>query len=466
MARIIIIGGGVGGLGTAMLLAQDGHDVTLLERDPAPPPAVSDAWEEWERPGVNQFRLLHYFLPRFRQIVEAELPSLGDALDAAGAIRFNPLVNAPEEVRGPLRPGDSEYESITGRRPVMEAVIAATAEATPGVTVRRGVAVHGLIASAGTAPHVTGVQTAGGEEIRGDLVVDACGRRSALPAWLEALGARRPPEEIDDCGFIYFGRHFRSPDGSLPAVMAPLLMDYGTISCLTLPADHGTWGLGLIVSARDSALRGLRHLDAWERVARSLPLTAHWADGEPLDPEPVALAKIEDRHRTFCVDGEPVATGVLAVADAWACTNPSVGRGASMGLRHAVELRDLLRVAPADPTELAATWHQATMAVVEPMYRATLSYDRHRLAEIEAQLEGRDYDADPEWELTRALQASAFSDPDCFRAFLDAAGLLALPDEIFADADLLAKVIEFGKDWRQQESLGPSRPELLALVEG
>jgi len=28
----------------AMLLARDGHHVTVLERDPPPPPAPADAW--------------------------------------------------------------------------------------------------------------------------------------------------------------------------------------------------------------------------------------------------------------------------------------------------------------------------------------------------------------------------------------------------------------------------------------
>ena len=57
-----------------MLLAEDGHDVTLLERDAAEPPAPSEAWEAWDRRGVNQFRLLHFLLPRFRFELERELP--------------------------------------------------------------------------------------------------------------------------------------------------------------------------------------------------------------------------------------------------------------------------------------------------------------------------------------------------------------------------------------------------------
>ena len=44
--RIVIIGGGICGLGTALLLARDGHDVTVLERDSDPLPASPhDAWD-------------------------------------------------------------------------------------------------------------------------------------------------------------------------------------------------------------------------------------------------------------------------------------------------------------------------------------------------------------------------------------------------------------------------------------
>ena len=38
--RILIIGGGICGLGAALLLARDGHEVTVLERDAEPIPAL------------------------------------------------------------------------------------------------------------------------------------------------------------------------------------------------------------------------------------------------------------------------------------------------------------------------------------------------------------------------------------------------------------------------------------------
>src|SRR5215467_9923545 len=91
MSSIVVVGAGVGGLLTARLLAEDGHEVTVLERDPQVPPAPDEAWDTWERRGVNQFRLLHFFLPRFRSLLEAELPDLIPALEAAGASRVDPL---------------------------------------------------------------------------------------------------------------------------------------------------------------------------------------------------------------------------------------------------------------------------------------------------------------------------------------------------------------------------------------
>ena len=56
MARVVILGAGLVGLGSAVLLARDGHRVELLERDPESPPAdVDQAWARWDRRGVNQF---------------------------------------------------------------------------------------------------------------------------------------------------------------------------------------------------------------------------------------------------------------------------------------------------------------------------------------------------------------------------------------------------------------------------
>src|SRR3954471_906293 len=183
MARILILGAGLGGLATAMLLARDAHEVIVLERDPAGPPPPEDtdtAWNDWQRRGVNQFRLPHFMLPRWWQQVRDQLPEVGYALQAAGAQQMNLIEALPGERRGPLRPGDKRFTTVTARRPVLEAVLSAAAEAA-GVTIRRGVVVTGLTIDERTRiPRVTGILTADGTAIRADLVVDCGGRRSAL----------------------------------------------------------------------------------------------------------------------------------------------------------------------------------------------------------------------------------------------------------------------------------------------
>ena len=471
MARIVIIGAGVVALGGALMLARDGHEVIVLERDPAAPPDdPADAWERWERPGLNQFRLPHAFLGGFRAILQAELPEVAKDLEAAGALRLNFIRDVlPPQMTGGWRDGDERFGWLTGRRPFMEAVVAAAAEKAPGVEVRRGAAVSGLIS--GTAvrpgvPQVTGVRTRTGESIRADLVVDMSGRRSALPDWLAEIGARRPAEELEDTGFVYYGRHFRSADGSTPPMMGPPQMSWGTVVSLTLPADNGTWSVVLAAAAKDKALRSLREPERWEATVRALPLVAHWLDGTPIDDGVAVLARLEDRYRGYVVDGTPVATGVVAVADSWACTNPTHGRGTSVGMLHALTLRDQVREAGLDdPAAFADAFHAATAETVEPWYRITNATDRHQLGEIAAAIRGDAYDPqDPEYELEKVLEATSGQDPDCLRANLDVRLVLRPPELVLADPELRAKVLRLGSGGRERPAFGPDRAQLVALA--
>ncbi len=471
MARIVVVGAGVVALGAAMLLAGDGHQVTVLERDPDRPPSdPAQAWELWQRPGLNQFRQAHVFLAGFRSVLEAELPEVVKALQAAGALRLNMIRDVlPQAASGGWRAGDERYEWLTGRRATVEAVLAAAAESTPGVEIRRGTAVVGLVRGSGArpgVPHVVGVRTRIGESIPADLVVDMSGRRSALPAWLRGIDARPPAEELEDSGFLYYGRYFRSADGSMPAMRGSPQMDWDTITSLTLPADNGTWAVVLVAGSKDTALRRLREADRWTALVRSLPMVAHWLDGTPLDDEVQVMARLEDRYHGFVVDGQPVATGVVAVADSWACSNPANGRGASIGMLHALVLRDQLRAADlGDPAAFAEAFHAATAEIVEPWYRATLAGDRHRLGEIEAGIRGAVYDSpDPAYQLEKALRTAFWRDPDCVRATFDIRFVLRTPEQVFAQPGLRDKTLELGSDWRDEPAFGPGREEILALV--
>ncbi len=182
MAHTIVLGGGLCGLTAAMMLARDGHRVTVLERDPDPVPAdPGAAWESWRRDGVTQFRQAHYMQPLGRQVLDAELPDVRRALQDAGALRLNPLDAMPPSItdRTP-RPGDERFVTWTARRSLLEQVIGRAADAETGLEIRRGVTVAALeTRRIDGRLHITGVRTGSGERIAGDLVVDAMGRGSS-----------------------------------------------------------------------------------------------------------------------------------------------------------------------------------------------------------------------------------------------------------------------------------------------
>ncbi|MGZ4616941.1 MAG: FAD-dependent oxidoreductase, partial [Actinomycetes bacterium] len=337
MGSIVVCGAGVIGLSAAVMLARDGHEVTVLEADPAvTPDGPRDAWTAWRRHGVAQFRQPHNLFPRFRQILDREMPEMVERLVAAGCVWVDMVATLPPGIqdRAP-RPGDDRFRFVTGRRPVVEAVFAAAADEEPRVTVRRGVRVDGFLEgrplTEGT-PHVAGVRTALGEQVRADLVVDAMGRRTPTADWLTGLGGRSPDVQTEDSGFVYYTRYFAGPE--LPVARAAPITAMGTFSLLTLPGDNGTWSVTVFGATGDAPLKAVRDPDLFARLVRACPAHAHWLDGSPVT-QVLAMAGILDRYRRFVVDGRPVATGLAAVGDAWACTNPSAGRGLSVGLIHA-----------------------------------------------------------------------------------------------------------------------------------
>jgi 2-polyprenyl-6-methoxyphenol hydroxylase-like FAD-dependent oxidoreductase len=464
MAKVVVVGGGVVGLAGATLLARDGHDVTVVERDPADPCAAADAWSSWERRGVNQFRQAHFLLSRFREVVDRELPDVAAALEDVGALRYNTLARIPEQISGGMRPEDDRFELVTARRPVLECVFAHRATATDGCTVRRGAAVRALHTDDG---RVDGVVLDDGETIAADVVVDAGGRRSPMRDLIEAAGFRRPVEDRHDIGFVYYTRHFRSGDGSVPPAFGPLLQHYDSLSIGTLPADNGTWAIIVVASGNDREARALLDPDVWTKVVRSCPLVAHWVDGEPLSDDIAFMGGIEDRYRHFCPDGEPAAPGVLPLGDAFACTNPSVGRGISVGAMHAVALRDLLHGADlGDLHGLSLEWGRITDEGVGRYVDDTLRFDRHRLAEAEAQIAGRPYETDDEfWRQHRTLFGHSAADPELLRGVMDVMGALAPEREVLGRPEV-ARRIAARADVPYDAPPGPTRAEIVSVLGG
>ncbi|HEY4451622.1 MAG TPA: NAD(P)-binding protein [Solirubrobacteraceae bacterium] len=469
MARIVVLGGGFCGLAAGLMLARDDHEVTVLERDPEPvPTSVDDAWERWPRDGVTQFRLAHFLAPGGRAVLEEELPDVLRGLVEAGGCRYDAIEKLPPTVSDQKRrPGDERFATVTARRPVMEQVLGGVAEREPALEVRRGSAVGGLIVELEQGlPHVSGVRLDTGETLTADLVVDAMGRRSRLPRWLENAGVGPIEEEVEDSGFIYYGRYFSSPDGSTPPLYAPPLCPLGSFSILSLPADNGTWAVGFVTATGDKPLKELRHTDRWETVLRACPAHAHLLDGEPIS-EILAMGGLVDRYRRLAPEGQPLLTGVALLGDAFSCTNPSLGRGISLGLMHARSLRDTIASIDGDPLAFAEAWDLATETKHTPWYRDTLDEDRARLDEMEAIREQRDPRAPTDATVGRnALITAAMTDADLFRTYLETRVCLTTVADSLADPAVAARVFELAAGKTPFAFPAPDREQLIGLLGG
>jgi 2-polyprenyl-6-methoxyphenol hydroxylase-like FAD-dependent oxidoreductase len=448
------------------MLARDGHEVTVLERDPAPVPESPErAWEAWQRQGVTQFRQAHYMQPRGHHVLREELPDVVAALREAGAaeLAWGRMLPPTIADRSP-RPVDEELTTVTARRPTLEQAMADAAERQDGLAVRRGAGVARLETRArGGAVHVRGVRTEDGVTLYCDLVVDASGRRSRMPALLREAGGPEIAEEGEDSGFVYYTRFFRSADGSTPAPRGPLNSPFESHSILTLPADAGTWSVTLYGAAADPPLKRLRHEPVWTAVLRASPLHAHWLEGEPMTGI-LPMGGVLDRRRRLPADG--TLSGLALLADAWACTNPSVGRGMTFGLMHGALLRDVLREHVAGSAAFAAAWEEATERELAPWYAATVAADRARIDQLRAARDGGPYvvPADPASRLRAALPLAMGVDADAFRAGMEIVACLALPREVFARPGLAEKVMAAAAARGDFRMPGPTRAELLELV--
>ncbi len=469
MPRAVVLGGGIVGLSTGMLLAERGCDVTVIERDPTQvPESPNGAWQDWDRPGVAQFRQPHYLHPAGSQLFATLLPSVHKSLAAAQARRFDVLSLMPPFItdRSP-RDGDGRFITLTGRRPVIEYAVASAA--ADRLDIRRGTHATGLLGGAQAVagvPHVGGVRLADGSELQADLVIDAMGRRSPLRGWLGEIGARRPDEEAEDSGFIYYTRYFRPRDGAEPPpFLTGLLIPFECFSLLTLPCDADTWSVTVFVSTHDPALKEIRHLDNWQAVVAACPLHAHLLDGVPIT-DVVAMGGVLDRRWRYVADGSPVTTGVLSVGDAMACTNPSLGRGMTLGLMHAAGTVDVISEHLGDPRALALAHDEMTQARIMPWYQNTVALDRARLAQLDAAA-GRPVTppaAGPGSAVMQDLTVAMLYDPDLFRAFIEIIALLALPQQVLGRPGLADRIAAVAAEHEEFVMPGPSRADVLGIL--
>jgi 2-polyprenyl-6-methoxyphenol hydroxylase-like FAD-dependent oxidoreductase len=378
-----------------------------------------------------------------------------------GAIELHPdvIFCAPEPDPDP----DPQFATLTtSRRPVLELAFARAAAKTRGVEIRRGAVVESLVTGPEAVrgvPHVVGVRLAEGETLSADLVVDAAGRRSALGTMIVDVGGKEMPTQSTEVGFMYTTRYYR---GELPEYRAEMLSPLGSISALTIHGDDNTWGATLYSHPSDKPFRRLRDPEVFERVYRQLPDHAHWVDGEPIT-EPASMTSTSNMIREFVVDDVPAATGLVPLGDAFAFTNPSIGRGIAIGVIHSVDVVDQVAPVLDDPAALATAWKTATDRRARLFVEATIDYDRVRAPEVEAAMEGRVHEhTDPAALAFVAMNNARHRDQFVFENFRDIATLSATTGEVLSRDGVFERVIEFGTEpWTPTQ---PTRDQLLAAV--
>ncbi|QES47338.1 FAD-dependent oxidoreductase [Streptomyces venezuelae] len=460
MAHVLVIGGGVGGLATALIAARHGHTAELFERDTrAPGRALDRDFFGWRRSAVPQATQPHVLLGAARTVLRTELPDVYEDMLRLGARERHELDWFDE--RPAARPGDEDLVMLQARRIVLESALSTALRAEPGVIIRYGAPVTGLLTVAGC--RATGVRTADGDH-PGDLVVDSGGRRGGTERWLAAAGCRPAVVERHRTGLAYFCRWYRLPAGREDGPRRPWAVTGGTFAgCAVFPADNRVFAVTLIVHTADPTRSALRAPAVFEAAARTFPPGAAWLGlgAEPLS-EVHASASLDNRWSALVDEHGPVVSGFVPVGDAVTHTNPTLGQGMSLALWAAQRVG---RTAHQDPgsVEFAAEYHAWAVRTLKPWFDFQVVADA-AIGERFATQVSRTGTA----REVAALFDCALDDPEVMRARARVRHLAEPPERAYADPEIRARVARWlaaRPDYRPNAA-GPDRAEWEKLTAG
>jgi len=456
---VVVMGAGVTGLSVSVLLARDGHRVTLVDRDRLDVGEPLDS-VDWPRAGIPHFLLPHAFIPRGRELLLDQFPDVYAALIGAGARD----VDTRPKIPGPPSEGDEQLQYVAVRRPLIEWALRRAVHGEPLIDIRDATHVTGFSWDGG---RVRGVQVDDGE-LAADVVVDALGRRSPASKWLGQRGIDVTAAESSDCSVIYYSRYYRQapgfelPDG--PWLFGPR-GDLGYLGFSLFPGDNDTLAALLAVPTGDPQWRGLKNAEVFEAAVASIPAMRAWID--PAGVEPITGVLPMAGLRNTLLDAEPMlAAGLVPVGDAYGHLDPVLAHGLAFGMIHAVELTRCLDQYD-DLDEALAAYGAATRPALRERFDFATELDaqRHRgwMGErVDVAHRGGDYAL---FSLV-AAGAAASVDPEVFRVFVRRTGLLdstgVLDDDMALQTrieDLFAQILT-----TPRPAPGPSRAEMVALM--
>jgi 2-polyprenyl-6-methoxyphenol hydroxylase-like FAD-dependent oxidoreductase len=422
----LVIGASMGGLLAARALAESYDKVTILERDSFPEPGQN-------RKGVPQGHHTHGLLAKGLEVLEELFPALEAEIEALGA--------TPGDVGRQVRwfhngrchhPVTTGLRGVPVSRPALEAAVRKRLLALPNVRAVERCDVLGLVTDAGRR-RVSGVRVirradGSAEELYpADLVIDASGRGSRSPAWLEALGYGRPAEEEVRIGVGYATRYYRR-DPENPATAT------GIVMAGQLPLCRGAVMLWQEQSRFVVTLAGYfgQHPPTDEAgflaFAHSLPSPEIYEairGAEPLSPIMAYKYPASVRRRYERLGRFP--EGYLVFGDALCSFNPLYGQGMSVCALEALALRDCLR---GGEQGLAQRFFAAAAKVIDTPWRLAAGNDlRYPQTEAPRTLATRLIN----WYISK-LHVAAPDDPTVAEAFLRVINLAEPPPSVMRPA--------------------------------
>ncbi|EFL19555.1 FAD-dependent monooxygenase [Streptomyces sp. C] len=347
----LVIGGSAAGLFAASVLAEFA-DVTLMERDTLP------ASPE-DRKGVPQARHAHLVWSGGVRAFEELLPGFVDGVVAEGG-RLVPIMGdmvsrAPNEVWFRRFGSGTPHRILVCSRNLLdhvlrERVLRGRAPGTGRITVHEDSAVERLEGTAGRVTGVTARIGTGTRTLTADLVVDASGRGSRAPDWLQALGLPAVTERRVDAGVAYATRAFRAPGTTgegfpLVNVQANPAKAPGQ-GGIILPVEDGRWIVTLSGSRGGEPTKDPAAFTAFALGLGDPVIGELIKDAEPLGG--VVTTRSTANQRRYYEKMKDWPDGFVVLGDAVAGYNPVYGHGLTVAAQSALALRAVL--ASAGPT--------------------------------------------------------------------------------------------------------------------
>jgi 2-polyprenyl-6-methoxyphenol hydroxylase-like FAD-dependent oxidoreductase len=363
----VIIGASITGLLVARVLADHFDKVTVLEQDALPQGPTA-------RRGVPQANQPHVLLAKGCELLEGFFPGLTQELEREGAIDYDFGERAYLNFHGTQIPHfRAGVRILSSSRALLEWGVLRRLRALPRVELREGLTVTGL---KGQGPgQVRGVQVrrAGSEaleELEADLVVDASGRGSHAPQWLEALGLGRPPETTVKAGLSYTTRWYRVPQNRCVERAG----DWVTIGMATQFPNRPLSGAisrvegdQMLVTVIVTGNQPPPEDEAdFLRFAQRIPDPVFYdivKDAEPISPLHKFRGGINRRRHYEQMKGWP--QGLVVLGDAACTLNPVYGQGMTVAALSARLLGECMTEARGRGAPLATQDFQKRLARVQ-----------------------------------------------------------------------------------------------------